>query len=321
VASVIAVALAMPAAASAQRCVLLPVGGDAELSAAHSAEVNGYIRGELENSGFEVLTSESLAAQLTAAGHEACAEPSCTGPMLEMSGSAFAVGAAIWRRSGVVQVAVVMADPEGHLVSASADGTEGAIRQAATAALAQARARWPSRAGSPVRVIGSPDGAAITVDHQPWGSLPFEGTLPPGPHTFVVSADGRETERREVDVPAATEPFTVTFDLPAATSGGGGGGGGGIDVGWLLAGIGTTAAGAVLLGVGIGNLTRCTARCDGPANEATYYLANHDVDTGLTIGGAVLTALGLVVTIATLSSPTQSSAAVSLDARGLTLRF
>jgi hypothetical protein len=241
--------------------------------------------------------------------------------MLEMSGSAFAVGAAIWRRSGVVQVAVVMADPEGHLVSASADGTEGAIRQAATAALAQARARWPSRAGSPVRVIGSPDGAAITVDHQPWGSLPFEGTLPPGPHTFVVSADGRETERREVDVPAATEPFTVTFDLPAATSGGGGGGGGGIDVGWLLAGIGTTAAGAVLLGVGIGNLTRCTARCDGPANEATYYLANHDVDTGLTIGGAVLTALGLVVTIATLSSPTQSSAAVSLDARGLTLRF
>lgn len=93
-----------PLAASHRAPKHARVGGDAELSAAHSAEVNGYIRGELENSGFEVLTSESVQV----AGQEPCAEPSCTGPMLEQAQAAFAVGAAIWRRSGVVQVAVVI---------------------------------------------------------------------------------------------------------------------------------------------------------------------------------------------------------------------
>ena len=194
--------------------MLLPVGGDAELSAAHGAEVSAFIREEFEGAGFEVLASESLAAQLAAAGHEECAEPSCTGPMLELSQAAFAVGAAIWRRSGVVQVAVVMADPEGHLVSASADGAEGAIRQAATAALAQARARWPNRAGSPVRVTGSPDGAAITVDHQPWGSLPHEGTLAPGPHTFVVSADGEPANGRRNHLQLPPTAVTLVAVVP-----------------------------------------------------------------------------------------------------------
>jgi len=315
----------LPAVASAQTAVLLPVGGDSELAATHGEQVVARVQRAFEDDTFTVLSGDTLAAAMSSAGAAECGDPSCAGAMLTALHAEIAVGVALWHREGLVQVAVVLIDEHGTQVSADADGAEGVIGQATTSALAQARARWATRDGSPVRVIGSPDGATITVDHQPWGTIPYEGSLSPGTHHVVVSADGHVTERRDVEIAAATETLELTFALaegsdpdetpppPPSTV---------PDVGLIAVGAVSAAAGVGALIAGIVIATgseHCVSGCTGPPSERVVSVPAVDVGAGLAIAGAVAVGVGVVLVI--VGATSGNSGPVALTSNGFVVRY
>lgn len=317
--------LACPSLASAQTAVLFPVGGDAELASAHGAEAIERVQRDFEDSSFTVISGAELASAMTAAHAEECGDPSCAGPMLTALHADLAVGVALWHRNGLVQVSVVLVDPHGVLVSADADGAETVIGQATQSALSQARARWATRGGSPVRVVGTPEGATITVDREPWGTLPHEGSLSPGTHHFVVSADGHVTERRDVEITAATQTIDVSFELAVGTDADvvTPPRGGGADVGLIVVGAVTAAAGvgALIAGVAIAAGTeRCVSGCTGPAMDRVVAVPATQLGVGLSIGGGVALGVGVVLMIVGAMSGAASSS-VALTPDGLAVSF
>ena len=286
---------------AAQEAMLLPVGGTPELAAAHGQEAMRIIERELTEAGLTVLSSSVVEARATTAHVELCTEPACAHEFLEATHLSLAVGVALWSRSGMVQAAVVLIDPEGHQVSASADGSESSLNQAVIAALAQARARWGTRTGTTVRAVGTPEGATITVDREPWGSIPHEGELTPGTHHFAVSAEGYETDRRDVDIAATPEPVEVRFGLTATVAGATPPAGGGPDVGIIVLGGVVAAAGVAGIIVAIIGATAahtCVAPCDGatmPSVErpALGPILAWGIGGGVgVVGGAVLIGVG-----------------------------
>jgi hypothetical protein len=306
--------------AHAQTAVLLPVGGDATLAAAHGAEATGHVERALEESSFTVLGGDALTSAITAAGAEPCSDPSCAGPMLGALHADLAVGLALWPRNGAVQVSVVLVDRAGVQVSADADGTESVIGTATESALAQARARWATRGGAPIVVAGAPVGAVIAVDGEPWGTLPHGGTLPPGTHHFVVSADGHESQRRDVEVASGTEPVTLTFDLrrtdtdAAAASTGPDAGLIGVGAASAAVGIGALIAGIVIAS----GAERCVRGCDGPAIDRVVSVPATELGAAIAIAGGVAIAAGLVLIIVGASP---SSGPVTLTSNGLAVGF
>ena len=313
--------------ASAQTAVVFPVGGDAALASANGAEAIARVESDLGESGFTLVSGAALASAMRAAHADECADPSCAGPMLRALGADLAVGVALWPRHGLVQVSVVLVDPQGVQVSADADGAATVIGQLTQAALSQARARWATRSGSPVRVVGTPGGATVTVDREPWGTLPHEGSLAPGTHHFVVSADGHVTERRDVEIPAATEALEIAFALapgsdapvtaPATP-------GAGPDVGLIVAGAVTAAAGAGLLVAGLANVAtseHCASACGGPAASRTVYVPNTAADVALAVAGGVALVAGVVLIVVGVTSSGASAPAVAFTADGLAISF
>lgn len=320
----------LPCGAEAQTAVLFPVGGDAALASAHADEVLGQVTQALEDAAFTVVAGDALAAATSAAHAEPCADPSCAGPMLTSLSADIAVGVALWHRHGVVQVSVVLVDPHGVQVSADADGAESVIGQLVQAALAQARARWATRGGSPVRVIGGPDGATITVDHEPWGTIPHEASLSPGAHHVVVSADGFVTERRDVDVAVGSDVQELSFVLVAATPTGEAASppSGGPDVGLIVAGsaVAVVGAGALIAGIVVGSGSEtCVRGCTGPAVDRVVAVPATELGIGLAVGGGVLLAAGVVLAVVGATSGGSSSgsgsSSVALTRDGLVVRF
>ena len=310
---------------SAQTAVLFSVGGDAALAAAHSDEVLARVHSDLEDDGMTVLSGDALAQAVASAHADGCADPSCAGPLLAQLHADIGVGVALWPHNGVVQIAVVLVDASAHEVSATSDGADTVIGQTTRSALSQARARWATRDGSPVRVTGSPDGAAITIDHQPVGSIPYEGRLAPGTHHFAVAAPGHVAERRDLEVAAATEPVTITFDLavgeeveptPPAT--------GGPDVGLIIAGVAIGAAGLVVASIGLANATtseRCASACDGPAAGRTLYEPNRTADAVEMIAGGVALIVGVVVAVYAALSGGASRSSIALTSDGVAVSY
>jgi hypothetical protein len=323
--------LCVPSLASAQTVVVFPVGGDATLAAAHSAEVLSRVQSSLEDSGMTVLVGDDLARAATDAHAAPCSDPSCAPALLPALHASLGVGVALWSRNGLVQVSVVLTDEHGTLVSADADGAEGVIDQATQGALSQARARWATREGSPVRVVGSPEGASITIDHDPVGSIPYEGHLSPGTHQFVVSADGHRTERRSVEIPASANPIDVRFGLTPgsdeevrhddhATRE--------PDDGRPLVigtGIGVMAAGVGLLVPGIVNVAtaaeRCVSGCDGDPAMRVVSVPHTDGGFGLAVTGVIVLAIGAVLLIVGASAGAPQRSSVTARPDGFAVRF
>lgn len=137
------------AQASAQTCVVLPVGGDAALAAARGEEALGRVRHDLEESGFTLISGAELSAASEAAHAAACDAAGCAGSLLAALSADVGIALALTSHDGVVRVAVVMVDPDGVQVSAAANGPEAAISQLTQAALSQARALWQTRGTQP----------------------------------------------------------------------------------------------------------------------------------------------------------------------------
>ncbi len=319
----IATLFAFVNAAAAQDAMLLPIGGTPELAAAHGEEARRVVERELSDAGITVLSPAVVQARATAAHVELCVEPSCAHEMLTRTEISLAVGVALWRRAGLVQAAVVLIDPEGHQVSASADGTEGTLGQAVTAALAQARARWGTRSGTVVRALGTPEGATITVDREPWGSLPNEGELAPGTHRFAVSAEGYETERRDVDVPAVDEPFEVRFELARATASVAPLASSGPDVPLLVVGSVVAVAGLAAVIVAIVGATTpetCVSACDSTSSASFQRPALGPI-LGWGIGGGVALVAGGVLIGVGAASGGAAPSQVRLSPGSVTIQF
>ena len=121
-----------PSAAAAQEVMLLPVGGTPELAASHGDAATATVVRELTEAGFTILAAADVQARARAAHVEVCAEPGCAHEFLEHLSLDLAVGVALWNRSGVVQAAIVLIDPQGHQVSASADGSGSRFSDRAT---------------------------------------------------------------------------------------------------------------------------------------------------------------------------------------------
>jgi hypothetical protein len=311
-----ALACSLPSIAAAQTVVVFPVTGDPALTAAHGEEALARVQADLEDSGITVLRDMALAGACQTAGVPLCIDPSCADTLLPALGAEFAVALALTSRNGLVSITVRLLDAHGREVSADADGAEGVIAQAARGALSQARARWVSREGSPIRVVG-PSGARIAIDGSEVGACPYEGLVAPGTHHFVVTGPGLPMER-DVEIGAAATAIEIVFEEVVVN-------GGGPDAGWLVTGIALAGVG---IGAGIAGAViatgneHCTSGCDGPAASRVVSLPNTDLAIPLLVAGGVALAAGVVmVIIAVASGGSSSRSPVTATANGLSVAF
>lgn len=154
-------------------------------------------------------------------------------------------------------------------------------------AMEQALEAWPARAGVLVAMVGSPPGATVTVDGQPFGTLPAQGRLPTGEHSLTASAPGFAQLRQRFSVPATGEQLSLRLELeplgaerPGSRRG----------RGWI--------AGPVLLGLGAGALAApvlvaMARRGCASEREGVCAIEDRTNDTQLIAIGATSGALAL----------------------------
>lgn len=205
-------ALLLPGVAAAEgAAIVLPPGGDARLTA-ERAQAEQALLDAVQARQMRAVTAADAAARLRRAGREPCEDITCAPDLLEALDADMAVLMAVWGRRqgpGASQVGVTLVDRAGARAEGSAAVDGDGVGPAATAAFADALSAWDARGGIPIRVEGSPVGAAVTVDRHPRGALPLELSLAPGTHSLSVSATGYVTERRELDVSAETSETRV----------------------------------------------------------------------------------------------------------------
>jgi hypothetical protein len=191
----VTVAVGAATAAEAQpapgaRVLVLVTGGDAGLARRLGATTREEAAAALGRRGFS-------ASQ----GPAGCADTECATELLSRGDASHAVAIALWGRGARCErVAVTLVDGVGSAYGGEV-AVEGAdVARALDAALEAALARAARGAGVRVRVSGSPEGATITLDRIPWGTLPHEAPVAEGEHTLAVSAEGYESERRALTV-------------------------------------------------------------------------------------------------------------------------
>ncbi len=179
-----------------------------------------------------------------------------------------------------------------------------------------------------VRVTGTPDAASVVVDRQPFGIVPFEGTLGAGLHYFVVSAPGYYAELRDVVVEPDAGPLELRFDLVLDPALQPRGANAPMIVGGSVVALGGVA-GIVLAIVGATGDRRCSARCDEPGDRHVVERPAVDAIVTWSVAGGILLVVGAVLIGfgATAGGPARGSRAagrgpeLALRADGLAVVF
>jgi len=256
-----------------QRLLLLQVGGDPNLA----APLGPGLR--------EALFQEARTLQLVPLPTDgSCADLECGLAFLSTGAADIAVHLELFGAGGVcegVQVTVVVAEGRRYTgaTEVGADGVPAATR----IALTQAAARMRGTALPSLSVEGTPEGASITLDGQPWGAVPHSAETEPGQHVVEVSALGHAPERREVTLLGEDVRLDIALTAnPSSDS-----------TALWVAGIGTLALGvaAILVGtVGFAMGESCTdATCTSierpDVGGSAAWLASGGA---LTIGGVVM---------------------------------
>jgi hypothetical protein len=168
----------------------------------------------LAGRGVRVLTAQEKRARLRERADTLCDGLDCAASVLRALGTDMLVAVAVSVQGERTDVIVTLVDPEEKHVDGTARvGAEG-LETASRAALAVALERWPARGGVPVRIEGSPLGAAVTVDGRPAGTLPLDLRLVPGTYRLAASMLGHETAEQNLAVPPdAGRPLLVSFAL------------------------------------------------------------------------------------------------------------
>jgi hypothetical protein len=191
----------------------------------------------------------------------------------------------------------------------------------AAPARAQDEADTPSEdVEIPVRVTGTPHDAALLVDREALGTLPFEGTLSAGLHYFVVRAHGYYDELRDVYVVPSAAPIELRFDLvldpamqpPRANAP--------MIVGGSVVTLGGVAA-VVLAIVGATGDRHCSARCDELGGRHVVERPAVDAIVAWSVVGGVALVVGSLLVGFGVAAGVRSSAPVSLSADGLSVSF
>jgi hypothetical protein len=183
-----------------------------------TAEIEGRatdaVSAALTGRGIRVLTAAEKRAKLRERADTLCDGLDCAASVLRALGTDMLVAVAVSVQGERTDVIVTLVDPEERHVDGTARVESEGLETASRAALAMALERWPARGGVPVRVEGSPLGAAVTVDGRPAGTLPLDLRLVPGTHRLAASMLGHKTEEQDLAVPPdASRPLLVSFAL------------------------------------------------------------------------------------------------------------
>jgi hypothetical protein len=303
-------AAAQDATAPARRVLVLAPAGEARLARSIGAQARDRAIATLGARGFTA-----------ARGPAGCAEPDCATELLSGGAAEHALAIALWGRTRCDRVAVTLVDAQGitHSGEVAVTGTD--VNAAIDGAIDAALAHLASGGSSTLHVTGAPEGATITLDQIPWGTLPHEDRVPHGEHQLAVSADGFVTDRRSVTVgtapvsveitlaraeveaaptPEPTPPTTVAVETPPP--------GGGPDIGLLAVGGGLAGVGVALLVVGSVTLALPDSGTPMPP-DFTYERAALIDGIGWLVAGGVSAAAGIVLLVmgATSGSPAQAA--------------
>lgn len=172
-----------------------------------------------------------------------------------------------------------------------------------------------------VRVTGAPEGATVTVDREPVGRLPFDVTLAPGLHYFVVTAPGYYRELRDVEVAPSADPLEVRFDLTLDPAQQPRGANAPMIVGGSVLALGGVA-GIVLAIVGALGDRRCSARCDEAGGRHVVERPAVDSIVAWSVAGGISLVVGAVlIGFGATAGGRPSATTVSLRPDGLELTF
>lgn len=304
-------AQAQEQSATPRRVLVLAPAGEARLARSIGTQARDRAIATLGARGFTA-----------ARGPAGCAEPDCATELLRGGAAEHALAIALWGRTRCDRVAVTLVDAQGiaHSGEVAVTGTD--VNVAIDGAIDAALAHLASGGSSVLHVDGSPEGATITLDQIPWGTLPHEDRVPHGEHQLAVSADGFVTDRRSVSVgaepvsveitlarAAVEETTTTTAETPApealrveqAPSSG-------PDVGLLAVGGGLAGVGVALLLVGSVTLALPDSGMPVPP-DFTYERAALIDGIGWLVAGGVSAAAGVVLLVmgATSGAPSPAS--------------
>jgi hypothetical protein len=132
-----------------------------------------------------------------------CLSTPCASEFRKLFDASFAVQLSLFaegKRPGSVAV-VITETPEAYF-TASAEIEGGDVQAAVRAAYLAAREKHLRGAGPWLSVLGSPDGATVTVDDQEFGSLPIDRRhIAPGVHRVQVHRRGFAARNLTVEIP------------------------------------------------------------------------------------------------------------------------
>lgn len=146
----------------------------------------------------------------------------CMRTFLDDNDAHMGVAVAVWGQTAERErgeVSVVVVDPQGRDVNASAlfraEDFERAARQAAEMSLF----RWPRRAGVPFVVRSNPPGMPVQIDGGFIGNTPVEDTLRIGAHELrVIGRRGYRGVRQYIEVDGDTSEVVLDFPLEQGES-------------------------------------------------------------------------------------------------------
>lgn len=212
---VVLVVAMLPSVANAKRLVILEPATDtsAEATAATSAALEALIKEQ----GHTPVPFQPPQDPCSAF----CAAKALTLPVHNAEAT---VKPMRWRQGEGIpdKLTVLLQDGAGSSRGdgSAGDGSPEALAAGLKQALEQAWSLWEFRAGSVVKITGSPEGGAIQVDNRTLlKTLPAEVRLPPGTHVVAVSARGYKRAATRVEVPNDREAqLEVALKLEAETT-------------------------------------------------------------------------------------------------------
>ncbi|GAB4112911.1 MAG: hypothetical protein OHK0013_48600 [Sandaracinaceae bacterium] len=284
------------AQARGARVLVLVPAGEPELARRLGPDARARATAELARQGL-----------VASPGPAGCTDPDCAGALLEGGAADLALALALWGRgTRCERVAVTVIDARGGTHGSEVAVAGDDVRAAVEAAVRAALARVAQGGGTRLSVTGPPEGATITLDRIPWGTMPHEGVVTAGEHSLAVSAEGYETDRRTVVVGA--EPLSIAVQLtptttqmasPAATQPPTSGTSTGgpdlalVGVGGALGAGGLAAVGAALYGLLAPETTPSGPELTYERTSVAGSAAWMGTGGALVVGGLVLVAVGL----------------------------
>jgi hypothetical protein len=206
--------LVAPQRARAERAIMFPHGGDANLQALRIA-AHEAVLAALDEQDVDVRTANVQAA--VSGGAAGCAQISCAPALLAAAPAELAVAVAVWRSDSGPQVNVTLVDAQGNRYPAVSAVEPGGAPVAARRALLDARGLQLLGPGPWVQIEGAPDGASVIIDGVRVGSLPYRAALSSGDHVLELQAPGYAAQQRELQMPL--DP-TATLRLQVALAAG-----------------------------------------------------------------------------------------------------